>query len=264
MNELNSFIMSSIKIRRSIVAATIAVSVILAWPVSGQEKYNLRYEFEPGKSAIYHKFVEGVVRETSGDKVIHLQFLDNWEVASGDQGDGLFTVRQTGSEYQNKGAKFDFREYGLPAENEPIERLMDTLGRIESVSHYQKGSRYFINCLTFPGAPVAVGESWKYSPAVTFTPYGRTVSAPVNLIYTLENIIRYKGRICAKISVNGSYLYKNQAGDILLVGEITGRAYFDLENNIELDYEIKEVRSERSPTEKLQKNMMVKVTSLKK
>lgn len=229
--------------------------------LKSQEKYNLSYDFTPGKVILHRKYLEGTMRQPGGDRILHLQYLDKWEVAGGESGQTIFTVRQTGSQY--KGTRFDLREFGLTPENEPIERRMDVSGRVDEVSHYQKGSRYHLNSLTFPGKPVAVGESWKYSPTITFTPFGRNVNIPVNIIYTLEKVLNYKGRPCAKIVVSGTYRYRSETGDLIVAGDINGKVYFDMREKLEVDYEFKEVRTERIASEKLERNLVIKTTSLK-
>ncbi|GEM_PF-1244365 len=244
------------------ISGIIAALSIFSGPLKCQEKYDLRYKFTPGKVFHYRKYLEGSLREPNESKVLHLQFLDQWEVTGGDGGEGIFTVKETGSEYQ--GTRLDLRELGLPAEGEPVERQMDVLGRVARVVHYQKGSRYYLNCLTFPGRPVAVGESWKYNPTLTFTPFGRTVNTPVNIIYTLEKTLKYKGIPCARINFSGSYRHHSETGDVVVGGEISGKAYFDLKEGLEVDYEVKEVRTQRLISERIEENLEVKITSLKK
>jgi hypothetical protein len=235
--------------------------VLVVSPLPAQQKYELKYDFAPGKTFSHRMYLQGSLQQPGEDKVLHLQFLEKWEVVSGDSGQSIYTIRQTGLQYQ--GTKIALREFGLPPENEPIEKRMDVLGRIDEVSHYQKGSRYHLNCLTFPGKPVAVGESWKYSPTLTFSPFGRTVNTPISIIYTLEKVLSYKGRPCAKISISGSYRNKSESGDVMVVGEISGRAYFDLKEKQEVDYELKEARTERLISENKQRSMAIKITSLK-
>ncbi len=238
--------------------------IVLCLPLihlKSQEKYDLKYDFSAGKVLLQRKYLQGRIQQPGEDKVIHLQFMDKWEVASGGAGQSFFTIRQTGSQYQ--GTRPDLRELGLPPENETIEKRMDMLGRVDEVSHYQKGSRFHINCLTFPGRPVAVGESWKYSPTITFTPFGRTVSTTFNIIYTLEKVVNYKGRPCAKVAVSGSYKYRSENGDVIVAGEVQGKAFFDMRDKLEVDYEINEIRTERIVSENLERNMVIKITSLK-
>lgn len=191
--------------------------------------------YQPSSSV--HKnniYVQGSIEQKSESKQVHLQFVRNWQLSK-DKDDKLF-LQEWGQKYQ--GTDIKLSELSLPGPDERVERVMDKLGRVEKVSRYPPGHRYYLNLLVFPAHPVSIGEKWKYDYQLNWDISDKTIPASCQIFYQLDKLSLYREEYyCAKILIQGScqaYSGKN----LVLDYRFQGKAFFDIENGREIDYQM--------------------------
>ena len=215
---------------------------------SGEEKYLLEYQ-PSSRVYIYHHYLQGKVESKGEANTVHLQFLRHWNLSESES--EKFLLREWGEKYQ--GTSFDLSQLGLPFPGERIERIIDRYGRVIKVMRYPEGHRYYLNLLVFPDHSVPVGKSWKYSYQIQFELFGRSVPGTCKILYTLDKVLKYKNKNCAKILIQARCQAGTQNTPQLDLA-YQGKAFFDLENKKEVDYLLKIYWSKIDP-EKNQKEI---------
>ena len=131
--------------------ATLILACLL-FLAPAQPRVSLEYSYLD-KVGSYHHYIEGTIEGGGVADKIHLQFIRNSQMA----GFGMkkFVLREWGEKYQ--GSQMNLSGIGLPGPSEKVEKVVDKLGRVESVFRYSEGHRYYINWLVFPDHPVPVG-----------------------------------------------------------------------------------------------------------
>jgi hypothetical protein len=241
------------------------VLMVEAWcsasaPVRAGEKHDLRYHFAPGQQLKYRYYLVGKTIENGQTSPIRVQYQALEEVTAADPEAGLFTLAERAEKV--RGTVFDAHGFGLLVAGEVIERQVDAQGRVKSAAGYAPGSRYYLRWLILPGNTVAVGDFWKFSGALAFTLRGQDLPTPCTILYSLDKITPYKGRPCAKIRLQGSYQAVSKSGDLVVLGTITGWAFFDLERGVIKDLKIQETQKQKVKSESWAKSVEYELTAL--
>jgi hypothetical protein len=207
------------------------VLVCLVFLAPSPARVSLEYGY-PDKISGYHHYIEGAIEGGGVVDKIHLQFVRNSQFSTFSQ--KKFLLREWGEKYQ--GSQMSLPEIGLPGPGDKVEKVIDRLGRVESVFRYSAGSRYYINWLVFTDHPMPVGSSWNYSYPLSFDVFGKTVKAECQMEYTLDKLLVYKKRHCAKILIHGNCSAQDPTTEFQYGFE--GRSFFDLSQGREIDYQL--------------------------
>jgi len=208
---------------------TILAGIALA---QKESSYNLSYQPHP-EVMIYRTYIQGGINRGENEEPVHIQFLLNRQLKKDEAGKYIYW--QWGEKYQ--GSPFDFTELDLPLPGQRVEKVMDKFGRVEKVSRYLPGHRYYLNLLVFPEHPLFPPTNWRYDYQLKLELGNNSVSASCQVIYRLEKILNYKDYNCAKIQVQG-LCQGGKPEDKMLSYQFQGRSYFDLENGQEVDNQI--------------------------
>ena len=195
-----------------------------------EPKYLLEYKYL-NKASIYHHYIEGTIERKGEVENIHVQFMRNSELKP--ESDNKLVLSEWGEKYQ--GSRLDFSELGLPNPGEKIERVADKLGRVGTVLRYLQGHRYYLNWLVFPGHPIAVGDSWKYNYPLEFNALGKPVKTKCEINYTLDRVLAYKKRFCAKIIAQGTCAGSTASAEVSY--GFNSKIFFDIDQGREVDYQ---------------------------
>jgi len=209
----------------------ILIFACLLFLAPAQPRVSLEYGYLD-KVSSYHHYIEGSIEGSGVVDKAHLQFIRNSQLAG--FGQKKYVLREWGEKYQ--GSQMNLSEIGLPGPSEKVEKVVDKLGRVESVFRYSEGHRYYINWLVFPDHPVPVGNSWKYSYPLRFDVFGKTVKADCQMEYTLDKLMVYKKRRSAKIIIHGNCNAQDPTTELQYGFE--GKGFFDLSQGREIDYQI--------------------------
>ncbi len=200
---------------------------------AGPNRVNLFYQVS-AQPYSYNNYLQGTIERQGETLPVHLQFVRNWQMQK--SGKDRYLLQEWGKKYQ--GGDFNFSEVGLPGPDERVERIMDALGRVDKVTRYPAGHRYYLNLLVFPDHPVAAGDTWKYEDRLNLNLFGKTVPCACAVAYQLENILLYRKNFrSAKILLNGSC--RSAPGpNPELDYRFSGKIFFDLDRGRELDYQL--------------------------
>ncbi len=226
------------------------------------QTYELKYNWDVGATHTFKKYIEAKLDgSTEGRKDSRIHYTETWNVARRDIETGLFTIKQKISDYN--GGYLDLRSFGLSTGGEDIEKQVDQNGRVASVVHYNRGSRFFVSWLVLPLDQIQVGEKWRYKPTVIFGAFERPAETTMNIVYTLEKVTPYRdSKSCAKIRIEGNYGYSSEDNDFKLTGGIGGYIYLDLQKGMLVDYQIQETREAKVISTQQLAKFDVKITSI--
>jgi len=208
--------------------AVLGASLLVA---AGAARFTLAYAYLD-KVSSYHHYLQGSIERKGEVEKIHLQFIRNSQFSA--SGDKKLWLREWGEKYQ--GSMMALSEVGLPGQAEKIERLVDKLGRVDSVLRYPQGNIYYLNWLFFPDHPIAAGANWNYKYPLVFDLFGKQVQTNCAMNYTVDKVMVYKKRRAAKIIGTGA-CHTADATSELQYG-FDGKFYFDLDQGREIDYQL--------------------------
>jgi len=245
------------------------VSVVLfaaGATVYSQLEYKLAYRWDPGRKFSHAIYVVGKV-QTSGAAVreVKLQYQAVWEVAEADPKEDRYLVTETVKNYL--GPELDLRSFDVPPPGETIRRSLDSCGRVLSVQGYAQGSRFHLLPLVFvPGLSVA-GDNPKWQlTGKLLAPLGEVeVETTAEMEYSLEKVLtNYKNRshYCALVRLGGKYTYRSEDGDRELEGTIQGRVFFDLVEQMVVDYQLEDHRQEGIKSKDWTRATTLEITAL--
>jgi len=207
---------------------------VLAGIAFAQKESGYQLVYQPhSKIMVYRTYIQGSINRGESEEPVHIQFLLNRQLKIDEA--GRYIYWQWGEKYQ--GSPFDFTELDLPLPGQRVEKVMDKLGRVEKVSRYLPGHRYYLNLLVFPEHPLSLPASWRYDYQLKFELADSSVPASCQIIYRLEKILNYKDYNCAKIQVQG-LCQGGKPEDKMFSYQFQGRSYFDIENGQEVDNQI--------------------------
>jgi len=244
------------KFRLGRIIPAIFLSAVFIF-VAGKNGARLFYQ-PSGKASIYNHYLEGSVLQNGESKNLHLQFTRNWQLkkSKGDK----YLLQEWGQKYQ--GSDFNLSEAGLPGPEERVEKIIDSLGRVEKVARYPAGHRYYLNLLVFPDHPVSAGNSWKYDYQINFDFAGKTVPTSCQAIYQLEKILVYRTNYrCAKILING-FCRSGPDQELTIDYRFQGKVFFDLDQGREVDYQLSYSWSKTQPAQNLKEAVNLELYSL--
>lgn len=241
-----------------------AVALLAAGPVGAEDAYKLAYRWSAGEEVRYSVYIVGRI-EASGEPAqdIKLRRQSVWEVTAAAPDQDRFTVVEK-AENQG-GPDVDLRSFGLPSPGEPIQRAVDSLGRVASVTHYTEGSRFYLLPLVFDAQPVAAGAKWTVTAKLEPGAGAPEANPAVKVDYTLEKVVgRYKltDHNCAIIRVSAEYRSEAADGSSGVSGDFAGKAVFDLLDQKIIDYQLTEHRREWIQANTWTRTSTLEVTAL--
>jgi hypothetical protein len=242
-----------------------AVGLLLAaGPAGAEDAYRLAYRWSAGDQVRYSVYIVGRI-EASGEPAqdIKLRRQSVWEITAAGPDQDRFTMMETA--VNQSGPDVDLRAFGLPSPAEPIQRAVDSLGRVAGVTHYTEGSRFYLLPLVFDPKPVAAGAKWTVTAKLEPGAGAAETSAAVKVEYTLEKVVaRYKltDHNCAIIRVSAEYNSGAADGSAGLSGDFSGKAVFDLLDQKIIDYQLTDHRKEWIQANNWTRTSTVEVTAL--
>lgn len=245
-------------------SAALFLALLFTAPTRSQPGYNLTYQWTPGLVLNYSVYVVGQVQKSREPRQdLMLQYVDNWQVLSEDKPRHLYKTVEKSQNFS--GAETNLRSFGLLARGEQVERMVDSHGRVATVTNYPPGHRFYLLPLVMSQTAVPIGGKWSLNQDLGVPLFEQEVTAKASIVYTFEGIAyHYKARDqdCALIRVEANYLY--QAGDRNrgVSGDFQGKVFFDLGARKLVDFQVTEERREWVRSTNQSRATTVQVTAI--
>jgi len=226
-------------------------------------KYELSYDWEPGRRYEYSVYLLGQSADNEGSRELRARFTDVQEVMGRDEDSGLVSMVEASAGYE--GTDMDLSAWGLPPPGGSIERRVDRYGRVASVTGFPKRHRYFLLPLVLPKQAVGEGDKWSLAQTVLLPSFETSLPVEVEIVYTFEDSNRnykYRGALCAVIRLDANYRSQTDDGSCGIAGRFQGRIMFDLDKRKVVDYQLSEQRNEWDKRNNRTRSTSIQITSL--
>lgn len=241
------------------ILVSLLVILIAGISLAQNSEYELRFFLDSPRTIVYRYYIQGKLETSTELRNIHFQFLDHFEIKERLRNSKSYVVQEWGTRYQ--GTEFNFRALGLPVSGEKLERYMDQMGRVERVLHYPPGHPYYSLPVVFTSHTVRVGQIWKYGFSLSVDIAQRTLTLPCETYYSLDNVLLYKGRTCAKIIINGS-CNSPKDSQLKYSSSVNGKLFFDIEKGQIMDFQLTRKWFKQDAQTGLLENLEVEIYSL--